>query len=129
MYRRLLVTVNPFHARPVRELTIANLQGVPGQRPQLRAFVAPLSSTMGVWFSVVLFHGGLCFRSPMAEKPPNNALSPRAHGGATDLESAPNGVLFPVIGCSFGKISYRWLALPDLFIGATIVILSWNPRW
>ena len=49
--------------------TNASPEGVPGQRPHLWAFVAPSSSTMGVWVSVVLFHGGLCFRSPMAGKP------------------------------------------------------------
>ena len=42
--------------------TNASPEGVPGQRPHLWAFVAPSSSSMGVCVSVVLFHGGLCFR-------------------------------------------------------------------
>ena len=74
--------------------TKASPEGVPGQRPHLWAFVAPSSSSMGVWVSVVLFHGGLCFRSPMAEKNPNNALSPRVHSDATDAESASKRILF-----------------------------------
>ena len=40
----------------------ANLEAVPGQRPLLWAFVPPSSSSMGFCVSVVLFHGGLCFR-------------------------------------------------------------------
>ena len=43
--------------------TNACTEGVSEQRPHLWAFAAPSFSTMCVCVSVVLFHGGLCFRA------------------------------------------------------------------
>ena len=68
--------------------TNASPKGVPGQRPHLWAFVAPSSSSMGVCVSVVLFHGGFLLPLSGCGKTPNDADSPREHGGATDSAAA-----------------------------------------
>ena len=47
--------------------------------------MAQLLSTIDIGVSVVFFHRGLCFRSAMAKKLPNNALSQRKHDEAIDF--------------------------------------------